>query len=104
MKAVQYFSKEYLEQCKLFSPLQIVEFLDGFRRLREPSRSRLISLKVPESLLQTFRGRCRVEGVRYQTRIKQLMEEWLTGQGVSGLDSCPTSVYKRPSREYHTKR
>lgn len=79
MKAVQYFSKEYLEQCKSFSPLEIVEFLDGFRRLREPSRSWLISLKVPESLLKAFRGRCQVEGVRYQTRIKQLMEAWVSG-------------------------
>ncbi len=38
---------------------------------------RLISLKVPESLLDAFRGRCRLEGVPYQTQIKRLMSDWL---------------------------
>lgn len=78
MKVVQHFTKEYLDQCKSFSTLEIVEFLDGFRQLKESSQSKLISLKVPEILLQTFRTRCKAEGVPYQTQIKRLMEEWLT--------------------------
>jgi len=80
MKAVQYFSDEYLEQCKKMTPEQIVRFLDDFRQLQgvQPeSRSKLISLKVPEDLLRAFRTRCDMEGVKYQTQIKKLMSSWL---------------------------
>jgi predicted DNA binding CopG/RHH family protein len=80
MKAVQYFSDEYLEQCKKMTPEQIVRFLDDFRQLQgvQPeSRSKLISLKVPEDLLRAFRARCDMEGVKYQTQIKKLMSSWL---------------------------
>lgn len=80
MKAVQYFSDEYLEQCKKMTPEQIVRFLDDFRQLQgvQPeSRSKLISLKVPEDLLRAFRTRCDMEGFKYQTQIKKLMSSWL---------------------------
>ena len=39
--------------------------------------SRLISMKVPEPLLAGFKLRCKLEGSRYQTKIKELMREWL---------------------------
>jgi len=56
----------------------MLEFLGSFRRMQEKSRqSRLISLKVPEALLAAFRRRCDLEGMKYQTRIKKLMREWL---------------------------
>jgi predicted DNA binding CopG/RHH family protein len=56
----------------------IVRFLDDFRRLHAPkSKSRLISMKVPEPLLAAFKLRCQVEGTRYQTQIKTLMLAWL---------------------------
>ena len=60
-------------------PEEVLEFLESFRLLhgRASARSRLISLKVPEHLLEAFRGRCRLEGVRYQTQIKRLMSDWL---------------------------
>lgn len=80
MRPVQHFTDDYLEHCRKISAEEIVEFLEGFRLLharRQPSR--LISMKVPEPLLATFKARCRAEGVRYQTRIKELMRAWLTG-------------------------
>ncbi len=88
-RPVQYFSDEYLERCRALKPIEILEFLESFRLLHghRASRSRLISLKVPEDLLDLFRRRCALEGVAYQARIKQLMREWL--QIVSGAD--PTS-------------
>src|SRR2546425_736792 len=63
--------------------LREADFLESFRLLqgRAPSRSRLISLKVPEHLLDAFRGRCRLEGVKYQTQIKRLMSGWLRNTG-----------------------
>lgn len=30
-RPIQYFSTEYLEQCKALTPLQIIEFLEDFR-------------------------------------------------------------------------
>jgi len=83
MRPVQYFTDEYLEQCKHMKPEQIARFLDDFRRISSADtmgKSKLISLKVPEDLLQTFRNRCELEGKRYQTQIKNLMTDWLLGE------------------------
>ena len=88
MKTVQYFTDEYLAQCKSMTPDQIVRFLDDFRQLhgdrtKGRTRSKLISIKVPENLLNVFRKRSALAGVAYQTRIKQLMTDWVldTGSG-----------------------
>jgi len=81
MKGLQKFTPEYLEQSRKMSPDAIVRFLDDFRRLHAPkARSRLISMKVPEPLLAAFKSRCRVEGERYQTKIKALMAAWIEGE------------------------
>jgi len=83
MKPVQYFSEEYLEQSKQASPEQVLAFLEQFRLLQGKTdiqtkvSSKLISLKVPEDLLATFRAKCGVHNLKYQTQIKVLMEEWL---------------------------
>jgi len=45
-------------------------------------------MKVPEPLLDAFKLRCRTEGARYQTKIKDLMRDWLEGAGESGLRSA----------------
>ena len=89
MRPVQYFDKAYLERCRRMSPEQILEFLESFRRMGEkPENAKLISLKVPETLLTTFRLRCELEGVKYQTWIKMLMQQWLSGSHVrSGKDA-----------------
>jgi len=78
MKPVQYFSDEYLEQCKGATPLQILEFLEQYRLMQaKPAASKLISMKVPEPLLEAFRRKCELEGLKYQTQIKKLMQEWI---------------------------
>jgi uncharacterized protein (DUF4415 family) len=88
MKAVQYFSDDYLAQCRAMSPDQILRFLDDFRRLHaaEPPVSKLISLKVPEHLLSAFKAKARLTGTPYQTQIKALMKAWLLEQ-VAGDDT-----------------
>ncbi len=58
----------------------IVEFLDSFRQMVDPRAqhpSKLISIKVPEPLLAAFRFKSKQEGTPYQTKIKELMLEWL---------------------------
>ena len=82
MKPVQYFNKEYLEQCRKMTPDQIIQFLDDFRQLhgqrnRAQSRSKLISIKIPEDLLNVFRKQAALVGTPYQTQIKALMREWV---------------------------
>jgi len=64
------------------TPDQVLRFLDDFRKLHggraaTPPRSRLISLKVPEDLLEAFKTRARLSGRPYQTVIKELMRSWL---------------------------
>jgi hypothetical protein len=78
-RPVQHFSEEYLARCREMSPSEIAEFLENFRLLHGGERrpSRLISLKVPPALLETFKEKCRLAGVRYQTQIKKLMCDWL---------------------------
>ena len=99
-KPVQYFSKDYLERCREMSPEEVVEFLEGFRLLTEGERShsRLISLKVPETLLEAFRLRCKIEGVKYQTQIKRLMADWLQVENAEEADSGMQQQAKRKQR------
>lgn len=80
MKALQKFSKEYLEHCRAMKPEQIIQFLEDFQQLhlaRKQGPLRLISLKVPEPLLSAFRLKAEASGMRYQTQIKKLMQDWL---------------------------
>jgi uncharacterized protein (DUF4415 family) len=83
MRAVQYFADEYLEQCRAMSPDQVLRYLDDFRRLHgsRPAPTKLISLKVPEDLLNAFKARARMAGVPYQSQVKVLMREWLQQSG-----------------------
>ena len=62
------------------NPEQIVQFLDGFRALQSSgamAKSRLISMKVPEPLLEAFKIKARLSGIPYQAQIKRLMAAWL---------------------------
>ena len=80
MKTVQYFSRDYLERCRAMKPEQILRFLEEFRLLHgaaRPSKSRLISIKVPEPLLAAFKTKAQLSGTPYQTEIKRLMKAWV---------------------------
>lgn len=80
MRPLQLFSGDYLEQCRNATPEAILEFLESFRLMNEQrEKSKLISIKIPASLLEGFRRRCELEDVKYQTQIKKLMERWLRG-------------------------
>jgi len=80
MKVVQYFSEEYLDRCRQMTSEQIVRFLEDFRLIHKPvrkSETRLISIKIETDLLEVFKTQSRLDGVPYQTRIKQIMRDWL---------------------------
>ena len=78
-RAVQYFSDEALERGSELTPLQILQFIEDFRNLHFESHIRdksvLISMKVPESLLRSFKLQAHLRGKRYQTWIKELMRK-----------------------------
>jgi predicted DNA binding CopG/RHH family protein len=79
VRPVQFFTDEYLGQCREMTADQVIHFLEDFRNLHagRPTRSKLISLKVPEDLLQAFRQRAELAGVPYQAQIKRLMRKWV---------------------------
>lgn len=80
MKAIQIFTDEYLKECRKMSADQKLKFLDDFRQLQfeqKNVKSKLISIKVPENLLEAFREKAKLESVPYQTQIKKLMKAWL---------------------------
>ena len=78
MKTVQYFADDYLEQCRSFSVDATLDYLESFRLLRSPAeKMKLISIKIPESLLNSFRRKAELHRVKYQTQIKKLMREWI---------------------------
>jgi predicted DNA binding CopG/RHH family protein len=78
-RPLQYFTKEYLERCKGMTSDQILEFLENYKLLLSPpeEKSQLISLKIEPSLLKAFKQRSLLEGVPYQTKMKQLMRAYL---------------------------
>lgn len=78
-KTIQYFTNEYLDQCSKFTPDQIIAFLENYRHLvgRVPEKCQLISLKIEPSLLNAFKQKSALKETHYQTKIKQLMREWI---------------------------
>ena len=90
-RPVQRFTAEYLERCRELSPDDTVRFLEDFKRIQGTAntRSRLISLKVPEPLLATFKIQARLRGVPYQTQIKILMRKWLDQEAGRPADAPP---------------
>lgn len=81
-KTLQRFSRQALEDAALATPEDIVRFIEGFRDLHAAAqagsgKSKLISMKVPEPLLEAFRIKAARSGIPYQTQIKRLMRAWL---------------------------
>lgn len=79
MIALQIHSPESLARGQKMTADEIVRFLEDFRQINghNPQPSKLISLKVPVPLLNTFRFQCEQQGLKYQTQIKTLMKNWL---------------------------
>ncbi len=65
------------------SPEFLIQRLENLRfylqldEKKELGKSKLISMKIPQPLLEAFREKSQVMGVPYQTQIKVLMKDWL---------------------------
>ena len=80
MKGRQIFSDDYLSYCKKMTSKQIISFLEDFKYLhlgKDKQKSKLISIKILEIMLKSFKAKAKISGLRYQTQIKVLMEDWL---------------------------
>jgi uncharacterized protein (DUF4415 family) len=80
MKPVQYFKDEYLKESKKMTPDQILKFLDDYKNLineTKKEKTKLISIKIKPSLLNTFKEKCKTTNKPYQTKIKELMKNWI---------------------------
>ena len=55
---------------------QIIDFIENFRLLQladKPGDSTLISIRIPNKLLAAFKAQSEFEGIKYQSKIKELM-------------------------------
>lgn len=73
-----------INKAKKLKAHDIISALEDFRILSKTrgqkkfeDKSILISMKVPESLLNDFKKTCADNGLKYQTHIKELMRAWL---------------------------
>jgi predicted DNA binding CopG/RHH family protein len=79
-KPIQLASKSQLLNQDLEDVTPIVQFLEDFRAMTDPraqQKSKLISIKIPEPMLAAFKYKSARTNTPYQTKIKQLMAEWL---------------------------
>ena len=81
-RPVQLASKAQLVGQDLDDVTPIVQFLEDFRNMMDPRarhKSKLISIKIPEPMLAAFKYKASQAKTPYQTMIKTLMAEWLSG-------------------------
>lgn len=79
-KPVQIITPEQLEWGKKLSLEERIQFVEDFMKLAayaSDSKSKLISIKIPEDLLKLFRMKCESQNLTYQTQIKNLMKKWV---------------------------
>jgi predicted DNA binding CopG/RHH family protein len=81
-RPLQLASKTQLLEQNLEDVTPIVQFLEDFRNMLDPRarhKSKLISIKIPEPMLAAFKYKASQAKIPYQTMIKTLMAEWLSG-------------------------
>lgn len=79
MKTVQYFTDEYLKNCRKISLEERFRYLEEFKQIaysEKKNKTKLISIKIETDLLNLFKIKTSLEKQRYQTKIKELMREY----------------------------
>jgi len=66
-----------VESSFLLQRLENLRFYQQLEEKKELGKSKLISMKVPQPLLEAFKQKSQVLGIPYQTQIKVLMKDWL---------------------------
>jgi len=78
-KTLQKSSKNRIKADKKMTPKEVLEFLDEFQQVvqGQEGKRKLISLRVPENLLEQFRFKSKKNRIPYQSQIVELMRNWL---------------------------
>jgi predicted DNA binding CopG/RHH family protein len=84
-KSVQFFSKEYLAECAKMTLEERLQYLEDFRNLffevqedqKPKQKSKLISIKMPQTLLGALKQKALMEGIPYQSLIKRILKQGL---------------------------
>jgi len=79
-KPLQLAKREQIIAPNIDDVTEVMNFIENYKRMLDPraqKRSKLISIKIPEPLLEAFRYKAEREKTPYQTKIKQLMMEYL---------------------------
>lgn len=81
-KSVQYLSPDYIMRTKDASPLQVLEFLEQYRLLQgakdaPQQKSTAISIRIPDQMLSTLKAKADAQGIKYQSLIKKLIQDYL---------------------------
>lgn len=81
-KALQIHSSEHIRAGRHLKKEEIIRFLDDFQRVAagDEGKRKLISLRVPERLLELFKRKAEATSIPYQTRLIGLMREWVKGE------------------------
>jgi predicted DNA binding CopG/RHH family protein len=84
LKPLQLAKREQIIAPNIDDVTEVMNFIENYKRMLDPraqKRSKLISIKIPEPLLEAFRYKAEREKTPYQTKIKQLMMEYLERAG-----------------------
>lgn len=78
-KTLQKFQKQNLVRAK---SEDILKFLNDYQEIlgAAPTKTKAISLRVPEKLLSAFKLKAKNQDTKYQSMIVRLMREWLSQQ------------------------
>ncbi len=68
-----------MKSNKKISPEEAVQFLENFRLMmaRKDLESKLISIRVPENILNTYKTEAKLSGRKYQSLIVEAMRQFL---------------------------
>ena len=83
-RPLQLAKREQIIDPNIEDVTEVMNFIENYKRMLDPraqKRSKLISIKIPEPLLEVFRYKAEREKTPYQTKIKQLMMEYLERAG-----------------------
>lgn len=74
-------TKQIHKRQKKLTPNQVLEFLDDFQSVvhGRDKKTKLISIRVPENILESFKVLTKEKNQKYQSIIIQLMRDWIKG-------------------------
>lgn len=79
-KGTQYMPREKIAEARTMTPEMILSFIDDYQHMVHgvDRKRKLISLRVPENILEQFKFKARKKNLSYQKQIVELMRAWVS--------------------------